>query len=92
MKLRKLVRRLSRMSGHEIYTRSRQAVSKRADVLLHAAGVDPFRHGTSDLDSRGRFFCYPQDVPSIVEIPPTRMPEQVDRIVASSPKHPRSPL
>src|SRR6266481_4900259 len=79
---RDYVRRLSGMSAHEIYTRSRQELAKRGDVLLRRAGRDPFHGAANGTELRGRFFCDREDVPRVVDILRQRMPEQADGIVA----------
>jgi hypothetical protein len=79
---RDYVRRLSGMSAHEIYTRSRQELAKRGDVLFKRAGKDAFLGAGDGTEMRGRFFCDRDDVPRIVDILRERMPAQADRIVA----------
>jgi hypothetical protein len=49
---RDYARRLSSMSAHEIYTRSRQALSKRADVWFCSTTPDAFDASSK----RDRFF------------------------------------
>ena len=74
--------RLSRMGWDEIHTRIRQETGKRWDVLLYRLGLDPCRGARSDSESRGRFYCDPEDVPRVIEVLRRRMPEQADAILA----------
>jgi hypothetical protein len=77
-------RRLAGMGPHEIYTRARQAAGKRADVLRHRFGADPFHATDSGPDERGPFFLAPEDVPLVIEAMRRRMTGQVDSIVAQA--------
>jgi hypothetical protein len=83
-RLARIARRLSAMSVPEIFTRSRQALSKRGDVLLYRSGIDPFRPTASALDERGPFFVDTSDVPRLLEILRRRMPGEAARIVADA--------
>jgi hypothetical protein len=69
-------RRLSSMSAHEIYTRSRQALSRRADVWFRSTTPDAF-----DASSKRSVFCEIADVPKIIGILRRRIPLQVERIL-----------
>ena len=75
------LRRLAGMGPHEIYTRVRQEAGKRRDVLLYRLGIDPFPGWGSDLGSRGRFYCDPQDTPRIVDLIGCRIPEVAEETV-----------
>jgi hypothetical protein len=76
------IARLSRMGWDEIHTRIRQEAGKRWDVLLHRLGLDPCREELSGCESRGRFYCDPEDTPRVIEVLRRRMPEQADAIRA----------
>jgi hypothetical protein len=70
------------MGWHEIYSRIRQAAAKRRDVLLYRLGLHPCRGARSGCESRGRFYCDPEDAPRVIEILRRRMPEQAEAILA----------
>lgn len=74
--------RLRHMGWDEIHTRIRQETGKRWDVLLYRLGLDPCRGARSDSESRGRFYCGPEDVLRVIEVLRGRMPEQADAILA----------
>jgi hypothetical protein len=69
------------MSGHELYTRSRQEIAKRSDAILDRAGVDPFRLRAQAGAPRGHWYSDPEDVPRILDVLRQRMPDQAGRIV-----------
>ena len=70
------------MSGHEIFTRTRQEAGKRADLLLYRFGLDPFRAGSNDYDARGPFFRDAAEVPRIFDVFRGRFPAEADALVA----------
>ena len=72
------------MGWPEIRTRIRQEAGKRWDVLLYRLGLDPCRGASSGRESRGRFYCDPEDAPRVIEILRRRMPEQADAILAGA--------
>lgn len=84
MSIAGLLRRLTRMSSHEIYTRTRQAASRRSDVLLHRIGADPIRFSGSDYEARGEFFRPASEIPAIAAAVRRRLPEQAERILADA--------
>ena len=73
--------RLARMGPQEIYTRARQECGKRADVLLHGLGIDPFRGSGSGLEARGGFYLDAEDTPRIAELLCRHMPQAVAETV-----------
>ena len=58
---------------------ARRPASAR-DVLLYRLGLDPFRGARVGGESRGRFYCGPEDTPRVIEVLRRRMPEQVEAI------------
>lgn len=84
MNLTRYIRRLSEMSLHEVYIRSRQEALKCRDVLLYRLGTDPSPRVESGFSPRGRFFCEAADAAQIVDLIARRMPEVVEDTVASA--------
>jgi len=80
----KVLRRLARMSWHEIWTRGRQAAAKRTDVLYHRFGMASFRTTADGSRRLGKFFCDTSAVPAITEIIRRRMPDEARAIVAEA--------
>ena len=76
------IARLCRMGWDEIHTRIRQEAGKRWDVLQYRLGLDPWRRARAGGESRGRFYCDPEDTPRVIEILRGRMPEQADATLA----------
>jgi len=77
-------RRLAGMSGHEIYTRCRQAADKRFDILRHRLGGDAFHGSTSGLADRGAFFLASEETPRTIQILRRRFSAYEEQIVAQA--------
>jgi hypothetical protein len=72
----KSLNRLRSMGWHEIYTRGRQEIGKRRDVLLDRLGLDPFREPATQPSG------VTLDCAGIVEILRRRMPDETTALVA----------
>jgi len=74
---RQIFPRLMKMSGDEIQTRVRQELRKRSDLARYYLG---FSFGSkavvSPTELRGRFFFDPDDLPKLVELLRSRLPDE----------------
>jgi hypothetical protein len=84
---RQIASRLTHMDRHEFLNRSRQELSKRADVILSGFGFD-FQRGLvrSPHTRPGRFFFSSTSLKSVLELLRHRLPNQAQEIVRQADK------
>ncbi|HLY60746.1 MAG TPA: alginate lyase family protein [Terriglobia bacterium] len=76
------LKRLSEMSWHEIFTRSRQGINKRRDLVQYGLGLGftPASLGNAGHDST-RFFFRSEDLPQRVSLLRDKLPLEANRIL-----------
>ena len=79
--------RLAHMNRREFLHRSRQEVSKRADVVLSRLGFDFSQSVARPADMKpGRFFFGPESVATVLNLLRQRLPRQAEQIVRQADK------
>src|SRR6187551_2224814 len=79
-------RRLSRMSWHEVQTRTRQKFTRHADVWLHRFGMASFCATETSRAHilRGNFFCAEDSIPGILSILTDGAPQDREAILVEA--------
>ena len=77
--------RLSKMSWNEVQTRAGQEVSKRFDLAMYRAGLQPARNGLSASKvSPGKFFFSAEDLPARVRLLKATLGSEAEAIICEA--------